>query len=139
MSGEEQTLQGTCHKCEPGFYLIDPPTSAQSCKQCDYNAICYGENILAPRPGYYRSSPTSDQILECYNPESCIGGNQTNVQGLCAPGYTGFMCGGCELNRVKFNWETCTECPSYNTTLIWVSMRVALITVVILLICKLQT
>jgi hypothetical protein len=74
VSGEEQTPEGTCQKCTYGFYLIQPPDREMACRQCDVNAQCFGENLMAPRPGYFRSSNTSEDILACYSPSACLGG-----------------------------------------------------------------
>lgn len=37
--------------------------------------------------GYYRISPDSHNVLECYNEEACLGGD--TVGQYCAPGYQG--------------------------------------------------
>ena len=38
--------------------------------------------------GYWRVTNTSDNVLACYNPDACIGG-QTGAGGFCAQGYKG--------------------------------------------------
>lgn len=35
--------------------------------------------------GYYRTSSVSQDVLECYQEEACVGGN--NASEYCAPGY----------------------------------------------------
>lgn len=139
ISGEELTYQGTCKKCGFGFYLMEAPVNETLCKQCDQNAICYGANQIAPRAGHYRSSNTSARILPCYNPKSCLGGDENFPQGNCSTGYRGFMCGSCVNNWVKRNWEVCNECPSYWTSLIWVLIRVITISFIVLALCHLQS
>jgi len=105
---------------------------------CDINANCFGGNTIAPKPGYYRSSVTSPDILSCYNPISCLGGDEANQQGTCSAGYNGFMCGSCDINWVKNNWESCTECPSYNTSLIFFGIRLILFSILVLGVSSLQ-
>lgn len=48
------------------------------------------------------------------------------------------MCGSCDANFVKYMWDVCTECPSYNTNLIWFMIRMFFTSLFILGICNLQ-
>lgn len=45
-----------------------------NCKACPDNAICYGLNNIAPRPGNFRKDLESD-VISCRTPEACNGGN----------------------------------------------------------------
>lgn len=61
VSGEQMLSNGKCKECEGGYYLLDVPTDPNSCKICDNEvAICLGGNRIYPRPGYWRSSPSTD-------------------------------------------------------------------------------
>ena len=48
------------------------------------------------------------------------------------------MCGSCDINWVKNTWESCTECPSYNTSLTNFAIRIALITIFVMGVSSLQ-
>lgn len=95
LSGEEQTLQGTCQVCSYGFYLIQPPDRQKNCKLCDQNAICYGSNVIVPKEGFFRSSLDSEEIIPCFNENACLGGNEDEQLGLCNRGYKSYLCSGC--------------------------------------------
>jgi len=131
ISGEEQTVEETCLKCGYGFYLIAPPDRTLSCKYCDNNAICPGGNALIPKPGYFRSDNESEEIVECYNKQACLGGNETNPVGICAPGYAGRLCSTCEDNYYKKSWVECAECPDYHITVLAFLLRVIWLTVLV--------
>ena len=59
IEGEKFTSDGECVWCIEGFYLLEAPTSPRSCLKCPSNADCFGGNLIAPQPGYWRSSNTS--------------------------------------------------------------------------------
>lgn len=65
--------------------------------RCPVGAECRDGAVVAILEGYWRSSPTSSQVHKCPRYESCEAG------GVCAPGYTGNLCGaaapGYGLNR----------------------------------------
>ena len=50
-------------------------------------------------PGYWRSTATSENFIQCRIPESCLGRNGTNssdaLTGVCADGYRGILCNDC--------------------------------------------
>ena len=100
MSGEELTKFGTCEVCSYGFYLIEVPNAISKCKTCELNAICMGGNSLFPVQGYTKSYPYSTNIVECHNSPACLQGDTTELTGICAPGYSGFMCGSCQDNFI---------------------------------------
>ena len=136
-SGEEQTPEGTCRKCPISFYLIQPPDRTKGCKQCDVNANCYGENILSPKPGYFRMSNITEDFYECANPLACAGGNEFEQTGLCALGYRGFLCNTCDSGYSKNRWDTCLACPLLNTSMILGIFQLAWTTFIILGMCNL--
>jgi hypothetical protein len=138
ISGEEQTEQGTCRKCGYGFYLIDPPDRVRACLQCDINAVCYGENVIAPRDGHYRSSATSVIITECFNQKACKGGDKDHPMGVCAEGYRGYMCGSCDATWVNDDSKSCRECPSPAASGIQAGVRLIFLTALVFFILNLQ-
>ena len=136
LAGEEQTIEGTCRKCPYGFYLLEPPTEVTNCHKCDdTKAECPGDNLIIPKPGYFRVNPDTAEIVECVNPEACIGGDEVSTYGSCTAGYTGFMCGSCATNWVKSTWEECSECPSITTSVIWAALRLTFFAALVLTIC----
>ena len=137
-AGEEQTPSGTCQRCGYGFFLLHAPDRAKQCKPCDQNAICYGANLLAPRPGFFRSGPLSEQILECFNKKACLGGDLDTPTGECSDGYTGLMCGACEAGYYKQTWLTCASCGSWDSSIASALFRLLWFTVLILGIAHLN-
>lgn len=94
-AGEQYTEDLSCKPCPPAFFLYEPQTQPGTCKECHPNAICYGRNITAPKPTYWRSSPTLEIYTPCTRPESCLGGNKTDALGQCEFGYQGILCSDC--------------------------------------------
>jgi hypothetical protein len=87
VSGEEYTTDGRCLKCERDKYLYEPPTKPTACKDCNQAAKCFSGNLVAPLDGYWRSSNTSDNFIECPRTSSCRAGNESFLTGICADGY----------------------------------------------------
>ena len=98
-SGEKQTLEETCEECRYTFYLIEPPTKPTKCLICPENAECFGSNKITPKKGSYRSSLESPVTLHCLNPKACLGGSLDNLEGTCAEGYHGLLCGACDSKK----------------------------------------
>lgn len=82
---------GKCKECERGFYLLLAPLGNVLCKEClsPQIAECDGGNRLYPKPGFWRSSIFSDNVMKCRNDEACIGKNppEYNLIGACNDGY----------------------------------------------------
>ena len=93
--GESYGEALTCLPCEVGSRLYSPQNEAGSCEPCLEIETCFGSNKTAPAPGYWRSYPTSENYIECLNPDACLGGNENAPLGTCAAGYDGIICGNC--------------------------------------------
>lgn len=93
------------------------------CRICDKNAICFGENLMAPKDKYYRVSEHSNQFNECQRTESCLKGDEQNPIGICAEGYQGIMCGKCEDGWKSLELMECEKCPSWKKTQILFIVR----------------
>ena len=73
--------------------------------------------------GYWRSSNTSENLIECLYKNACPGGygNTENGATVCAPGYGGNLCHKCinhdgqKYERLQRN--TCSKCPAKSTNL----------------------
>ena len=71
------------------------------CKQCPENNICFGGNLVAASPGYFRHSSQAEYSMPCYNSEACVGGTREQPLGECAEGYKGLACSKCLNNYFK--------------------------------------
>ena len=111
VSGEELTSNLACLACTNGTFGYDAPIEISQCEACNPNAICFGKNVSAPQPGYWRANDTSNSWVECPRVTSCLGGNESEPMGVCAAGYTGTVCGECEENYSSTADFTCAECP----------------------------
>ena len=87
VQGEQYAEDLSCRPCGAEFYLYDVQTSPGVCKDCTSDATCYGMNITAPRPGFWRSTPTNEKMTPCPREESCLGGDEKDPLGKCATGY----------------------------------------------------
>ena len=80
---------------------------------------------MFPVQGYTKSYPESTYIVECHNAPACLQGSATELTGICAAGYRGFMCGSCQDNFIHNSQLDCVECGSYDTTLIQAFLRIS--------------
>ena len=55
--------------------------------------VCNGGSDIGPQPGYWRSSNTTDNMIECLFTSACLGyNNETNNNlGECFEGYQGIL------------------------------------------------
>jgi len=73
-----------------------------SCQPCPRNGNCTGGSLVQPLPGYWSSAPTSVQMHRC--PLFTTACNFRVVNGSvheCNTGYTGPLCGACQLGSVE--------------------------------------
>ncbi|TNV88052.1 hypothetical protein FGO68_gene16006 [Halteria grandinella] len=116
IAGEEMLSNGKCRTCSSGTYLLKAPTEPISCTLCQNDkAICQSGTQLYPLPGYWRSSFESDNIMECLNSKSCLGGVMPiyNLTGQCADGYDGILCSSCKAGfSLNVALRTCKKCPT---------------------------
>ncbi len=126
----EYITGGACTLCPNGTYnlrterydnfsddaLTAPPSmeyngGTLTCKSCSNVAgvrTCYG-NVIELLEGYWRRHPQSQKVLSCfYGSNSCLGGTSTGDK-VCAKGYTGPLCGGCDDGYYKAN-SVCLRC-----------------------------
>ena len=137
--GELQDSSGTCIPCNGGYSFN---VSDRFCKQCLDGLICnsFGETFV--KPGYWRESIYSENIVLCENSETlCVGGSSAGDK-LCSIGHIGALCESCDLMNVF--WENsytqssifdCKRCDSFNLNhiyfiiltiliFIWISLSV---------------
>ena len=68
---------------------------------CPFEATCYGGDMIVPRAGYFREN-WSENIIECPNKKSCLGGDLDFLYGKCSEGFDGYLCGSCAQGYTKF-------------------------------------
>ena len=108
-------FQDQCSVCSPGTYSFQ--WNSTQWKSCMENAVCLGGIEVNINSGYWRASFDSENIIECLNEESCLGGYNENQEMpiFCAEGYTGLLCSECTiLDGAKYERTTnfiCSKCP----------------------------
>lgn len=105
--GEGLLESGACFRCPQGTFLLEAPEVATPCKACPLDkAFCEGGSNIGPKPGYWRSSNTSDTFYECFTKGACLGmlhSGEPNITeearavGVCntTAGYYGALCSAC--------------------------------------------
>jgi hypothetical protein len=81
--------------CPQHMYSFVNATDAALCDPCPDHAKCLGGSLVVPVLGYWASAQTSVQMHRC--PLSTTACNYTNVTHQCNVGYTGTLCGSCQL------------------------------------------
>jgi hypothetical protein len=100
------TLLTKC-QCPSGKYgTVDSTTS--TCANCPTGGDCPGGDVIRAAAGYYSSPSSSDVFRECIPTDACAGDDG------CTEGYTGFMCGSCDVGYYR-SGETCESCPFFYT------------------------
>ncbi|EAR98506.2 transmembrane protein, putative (macronuclear) [Tetrahymena thermophila SB210] len=146
----------TCQECSYGTYsFIDPMTeysqealnqlkdnsyqAFQACKKCPQEAFQCQSNNITLQKGFWRSSNSSDEIIECnsFNPQICNEQDANSKDG-CIEGYIGPLCESCDATGVIWNGKRytqsmqnfqCQQCSSFETqiTFLVISIIVLLI------------
>ena len=119
--GERYSAALTCQPCEVGTRLYDVQDEPGECAECLEMENCYGSNSTAPKAQYWRSSPTSTNYIECYNPDACLGGDEESPLGECATGYDGILCANCIGRYRRSGQFVCAECEEDPATNIIIS------------------
>ena len=58
----ESLINKECFVCGPGTYSLDPKSSG--CQECLEGAVCYGNNTMAPKKGYWRNRNSTDSFFK---------------------------------------------------------------------------
>ena len=82
--GEQFLITGECEACEAGVeYLLTVLDEPGDCLECPTDrAYCLGGSDIGPKPGYWRSSTTSSDFIECLYSPSCLGMVEPNLDPL---------------------------------------------------------
>jgi len=131
----KSTFSGNTFSCDSGKYLdsIDGDSYGAICDGCSEcigcdiqdgssEPICVEQlantvsggggstiELLDIEPGYWRATPRSLSILECYNEDAC-GGGVTGESSECSEGYEGPYCSICSDGHSMTLSFTCEEC-----------------------------
>ena len=115
-SGESFSTTGACVKCRKDIeYSLKQQSEPGSCKPCrNGKMFWYGESDIGPKPGYWRSSNTSDNFIACLYEDACLGyeSEYNNSLGACKEGYQGILCADCKVGYSRTNEHQCGKCPS---------------------------
>jgi hypothetical protein len=126
----EALVGSSCEVCTAGFYSLEP---SQSCTECPTGAVCYGGSLMVPEQGYWRSSKTTDEFMECLVPSACLGSPHIvpSLTGECSRGYRGNLCQACDNGFSRTSQDRCGECPSKGEN----SARLLSVLIAVVIIC----
>jgi hypothetical protein len=104
----EMVADGLCVVCPSGFYSLEYDTVTE-CSACPDHATCFGDSIVVDK-GYWRLSDDTVTVFTCPLEGSCVGGLSTGVD-MCSQGYTGILCGVCDVDYYYPSLSaTCEAC-----------------------------
>ena len=96
ITGEYFSSTGACIECaSPDYYSLEAQTAPGSCKNWQTQKMyCKGGSNVGPKPGYWRSSLTSDNFISWLYYGACLGyvSPTNNKLGECFKGYQGILC-----------------------------------------------
>ena len=114
--GESFSTIGACVKCIKDIeYSLKQQSEPGSCKPCrNGRMFWYGGSDIGPKPGYWRSSNTSDNFIAWLNEDACLGykSEYNNSLGACKEGYQGILCADWKVGYSRKNEHECAKCPS---------------------------
>ena len=58
------------------MYSLD--LEALNCEQCPNGAVCYGNNTMVPKKGFWRPHMNTDLFFACPFKDACLGGEEEN-------------------------------------------------------------
>ena len=75
IAGEAFTSTGACTSCTAGTeYSLSSLSGPGDCLPCQTKKMyCYGGSDVGPKPGYWRSSTSSDNFIACLYTSACLG------------------------------------------------------------------
>ncbi|CAM9560896.1 unnamed protein product [Ascophyllum nodosum] len=129
--------------CDPGLFLLYEkgeryPVVCLDCSDCDscteknnssyptceeayeHTTSTGGDVVLETlniSKGHWRATPTSSEILECFNEDACLGGITGSAE-FCATGYEGPYCAVCSRGYARSLSFTCRVCSDDKATLV---------------------
>lgn len=120
----------SCFRCGPGTYAIHPNDT--ECHACPKDAICYGGYNFHLKPGFWRASINSTNIISCgERAQYCEGG----LESKCANDTGGVLCESCNSSAtppfVKDVLNQCVVCDGPRT---FYGLRIMLVVIGIILL-----
>eukprot|EP00903_Cladosiphon_okamuranus_P017273 g15917.t1 len=97
-----------CDVCSFEEQLFPPTCSAVLEHSTSSGGVVTLDKLIID-PGYWRATVTSEDILECYNVDACLGG-VTGSAGYCLEGYEGPYCAICSEGYTAQLGRTCSKC-----------------------------
>ena len=105
--GEEFKDNDSCLICANGTYNL---VAGAKCESCPSGAVCQG--TLLSKKGYWRSSNSSDNFIQCPNTDACLADSQVGESGICKAGYKGNCCHSCQRGYMRTFLSECKKCLS---------------------------
>ena len=129
--GEYFSSTGACIECtSPDFYSLELQATSGSCKSWQTRKMyCNGGSNVGPKPGYWRSSLTSDNFISWLYYGACLGYvlPTNNKLGECFEGYQGILCADWKLNFSRTGNYGWSKWPD----IVWNIFRLVLLSAVV--------
>lgn len=142
--GEIQQEDNTCRECSHGTYSL-LWNSTEWLKWMN-NAVCLGGTQIELKPGFWRNSLNSTDIVDCPREKSWIGGYNelSKFPVICDAGYQGYLCTTCSpfkgdtFMRVGiYQWEKWPN-PLYNAIRVFGLLIIIIFFLIILIIINIR-
>ena len=140
IAGESFSSTGACIQCKgPDYYSLATQSSPGSCKDWQKQKMYwYGGSDIGPKPGYWRSSVTTDNFIACLYSAAWLGyvSPSNNNLGECFTGYQGIIWGDWQVGFSKtsnYQWDRCPD-PTWNIIRLLLVFIAVVIGIVIIII-----
>ena len=134
ISGEYFSSTGACIECtSPDYYSFEMQTTPGSWKSWQtLKMYCNGGSNVGPKPGYWRSSLTSDNFISWLYYGACLGyvSPTNNKLGECFEGYQGILCADWKLNFSRTGNYEWSKWPD----MVWNITRLILLSAVVVVL-----
>ena len=133
IAGEAFISTGACKACKTETeYSLNSLSTPGDCLPCQTKKMYwYGGSDVGPKPGYWRSTNTSDNFIACLYAPAWLGYESThnNSLGEWFEGYQGYLCADCEVGFSRSGDYEWAKCP--NPVLNVIKLTLILIAVII--------
>eukprot|EP00904_Undaria_pinnatifida_P004259 jgi/Undpi1/13834/HiC_scaffold_9.g03485.m1 len=119
-NASDDPFEVLCHGCETtcNRCVFVEGDLAPTCREVMDHTTSDGGNVtlreLSVNKGYWRATPTSPEVLACYNADACLGG-VTGTSSYCLDGYEGPYCSICSDGYTAQLGFSCNECSENNS------------------------
>ncbi|CAN0460501.1 unnamed protein product, partial [Ectocarpus sp. 12 AP-2014] len=139
-TSDNDTFEAVCDGCRVACdgCSFDEQPAVPTCSDVMDHGTSTGGNVtletLSIDPGYWRATPSSKEILPCYNADACLGG-VTDAAGYCLESYEGPYCSICSDGYASNLGYTCSKCFSRSGGIVFaVGMAVLAVFVAVVVI-----